>query len=521
MKKQMSLFFVFLFAISLVLAAHVVSKAGGGSYSVNEGVSSLYNISIVNEDASASANISRVDILFNSSVFSFVSNSQGSDTGISPTFTSGLGAINWSGDGLVMNSATKYFWFNLITSVPGDYNLTIVTVNQTDSYQANVSVSVSDIAPRVTLDVPVTKGNYSDSISMSATVLDSFTDGVFFNITNISGIQVGNYTATNSSNTWTATLNTNDYSGGFYNITVYANDSTGNLNNTEVAYSVRFDNANPGIDFLDYVDEDALCDDASLTSGDVLHCGCEGTDADSGVYTINDIQTTRYQWNITTSSTGNKYAECTVVDYAQNSITSRFNYTVTSADSDSSSSGSTAASYWTITHNEADKELKDKGMVNKTLKKKERIKLKIGEEIHYVGIVDLDSNSVKINVSSTPQQKEFKVNDTYKFDVTDDIYYDLAITLNAISGSYANISIISINEEIPVELRTQDGDSGSNFISSGGNETGDGLFGGKLEGNYLWITLIIVFILIIGLVIYFLVVKGGKTSRHVSATDWR
>jgi cobalamin biosynthesis Mg chelatase CobN len=90
----------------------------------------------------------------------------------------------------------------------------------------------------------------------------------------------------------------------------------------------------------------------------------------------------------------------------------------------------------------------------KSLKKAERIRVKIGNESHYVGIVGLTSSQATINVSSDPQQAIFNIGDTKKFDVTNDNYYDISVTLNKISGTQANVTVQSINEKMPAGTTT-------------------------------------------------------------------
>ena len=71
-----------------------------------------------------------------------------------------------------------------------------------------------------------------------------------------------------------------------------------------------------------------------------------------------------------------------------------------------------------------------------------------------VGVVEVNSSAVTINISSDPQQATLSEGETKKFDVTEDDYYDIQITLNDISGSKANLTVKSIYEEIPANLLT-------------------------------------------------------------------
>ena len=68
-----------------------------------------------------------------------------------------------------------------------------------------------------------------------------------------------------------------------------------------------------------------------------------------------------------------------------------------------------------------------------------------------MGVLELTDTTAKIEVSSTPQEATLSVGDTRKFDVSEDGYYDLVVTLNSILGGKADLTIKSISELITVE----------------------------------------------------------------------
>lgn len=114
--------------------------------------------------------------------------------------------------------------------------------------------------------------------------------------------------------------------------------------------------------------------------------------------------------------------------------------------SSSSSGGSTTPSFWTNT-----------AIINNTLfeegysKKyspKERIRFKVGLEYHYVGLISLNSVTAIVNVSSIPQQKIFVIGESSKFEVNNDSYYDVLVTLNSIENNKANLTVLNLHEEI-------------------------------------------------------------------------
>ena len=114
-----------------------------------------------------------------------------------------------------------------------------------------------------------------------------------------------------------------------------------------------------------------------------------------------------------------------------------------------SSNEITTTSYWNATYSVEDNNFKTG--YTKSLAQRKRLKISVENETHYVGIVNLTNTTVTINVSSDTQQKIFNIGNIYKFDVTNDNYYDIEVKLNNILDNKANITITSIHEEIIVE----------------------------------------------------------------------
>jgi hypothetical protein len=235
--KKIFLFLMLIFiSISLVFASHIIRNSlGGSSYSFNEDSSYLYNISVNNSDSGQNANITQVNLTIpNGFVFYPLS---GTDTFASFTNTSTI--MSWSNfSGYVVNGGDiRYFWFNLSSANPGYYNLTVTTLNVSGIYSSNITLNISDItAPYVSFVTPVSGGNYSGNLLLNTSINDSSSVSlVYFNITDLSGAHVNITTASHLGSTvyWNATFSTSSLLDGYYNITVYANDSANNMNNSE------------------------------------------------------------------------------------------------------------------------------------------------------------------------------------------------------------------------------------------------------------------------------------------------
>ena len=109
---------------------------------------------------------------------------------------------------------------------------------------------------------------------------------------------------------------------------------------------------------------------------------------------------------------------------------------------------------WTLTYSITEKQI-SKGY-SQALAVKNRVKVPVEGKDHFVGVVGIDDKGATINVSSTPQQALLLIGGSKKFDVTNDSYYDLKVTLNSINNSKANITIIAIKEKMTEEASKTD-----------------------------------------------------------------
>ncbi len=175
-----------------------------------------------------------------------------------------------------------------------------------------------------------------------------------------------------------------------------------------------------------------------------------------------------------------------------------------------SGGGTITTNFWIGTKIVADTDFQ-KGY-NADFSKKTRARVKIGSQYHYMGVIDVKDNLIIINVSSTPQQATLEIGEEEKFDVTDDNYYDLLVKLNSINTSThkANITITSINEEIPKSVLDSANSEGDNSDSTGEDEedTTSGL--GKF---WVWIGIIFVVLILCGAGILFYLRYVGKIFK--------
>lgn len=320
----------------------------------NEDVQNTYNISL-NISLGAKVNVTQINITL-PSAFNYLLGTNGTSLRVANfSNSSSSRVLTWmnattSGDNLLNFSENNtLFWFNASVAAPGDYNITVSVVNVTNpaaitTMWFNVSVTINDTTkPTVFVSnlsntttnvaTAVTGGNHSGTIVLNVSLSDNGRlQRVYFNITNGSGgfVQQNityafNYTASD----WNATFDTTTLGDGVYNITVWANDSKNNINNSASYTDVHIDNFAPT--------GTLTCTPATVESGEAVACTCSATDAAGGAGVNTAL--TSYVAAPSTTDTGTHTASCSFADFAGHSGTASTTFSVTLTGSGTGSSG--------------------------------------------------------------------------------------------------------------------------------------------------------------------------------------
>ncbi|MDO8564117.1 MAG: hypothetical protein Q7R87_03850 [Nanoarchaeota archaeon] len=187
-----------------------------------------------------------------------------------------------------------------------------------------------------------------------------------------------------------------------------------------------------------------------------------------------------------------------------------------SSSSDGGGSGATVNSFWKNTYDYSGKDLSEQKSLTSNLATGGRVRIKFAGEIHHVGLVEVNSNSAKINVSSTPQQAILKIGENAKFDLNDDSYYDLLAFLKAINNSKAELVISSIYEKIlPKDNSTNNLENKNTLNENSGNQ------GVKSESLYKSTWSILIIVLLLALAYFYLKhykMKDLKNRIMISST---
>jgi len=441
------------FFASFVIAGHVITtSAGGSSYSVDEDVGSVYNITVNNTDTTAAANISQVNITI-PGTFSFSLDSNGTNAG-THTFTNTSTVLTWDNDGLVMNLTWNHFWFTATASTPGTYNLTVTTLNATSSYETNISVTVNDttdpssidfVSPSETDNTNLSRSN----IAVNVTGTDNgVIDTIIIRLFNSTRDQINS----SSSSTSPVFINFTGLSDGVYYFNATINDTYGNENFTATR-TVTLDSSAPAITLI-YPDDlaSATTNEYNFTFNvtddqDVSNCSLilDGSVAHM-ITNINNSGGTMGMYNSSLGTGSHTWSvNCTdVAGNVDNSSTRTF--TVTTASS-SSSSSSPDGGYAIL----RPKESELNSGYRKAMQEEWEISFKVGDRSHTLKINEIMDSSLKFSISSETQEATLSVGEEKKFELTGDNYYDLSVTLNSIDIAWKNkadITVNTIQEEI-------------------------------------------------------------------------
>lgn len=137
------------------------------------------------------------------------------------------------------------------------------------------------------------------------------------------------------------------------------------------------------------------------------------------------------------------------------------------------------------------------------LRKDYKVKFKVGNESHVLNVDSIESDRVKITISSEPQTKTLFVGDEVKFEIDGDGVYDFSVKLESIGGNSAKLLMKKISEgNESVEVGEEDslaednssGEvSGADFVNAIG---GGGTF-------WIWLSVIVIVLVAVIGIIYF------------------
>jgi len=338
--KNNKIFFESLILIILVVgfvfAANTITviTVGGTNYSqevnATEDTLFLFNISINNTDTGAAANVTEVNITLPGSFVFTNSNNGTSVAATGHAFTNTTTILSWDNDTLIENSSGQFFWFNVTASTPGDYGISVLSLNGTADTTTNITIYINDTtAPSAVAYVSPSDAAFSNVTKSDFAVNFSITDNglldtVFIELFNFTHELMNTSNATNlSTNGNAGYVNFTGLADGVYYINATANDSTTN-SNSSLTRKILLDTVAPTISFS--------CSPLIVVVDATITCDCSTNDSTNinNASRVSGVSTTTNVANPVTTTLGTFTATCNSTDKAFNNATSSESYTVDS-----------------------------------------------------------------------------------------------------------------------------------------------------------------------------------------------
>lgn len=375
------------------------------------------------------------------------------------------------------DSATGYLFSN---TTEANYTFVVEALNSTNNNanSTNTSIYVDRTAPVITLPVYVNATAKKNTLQVTLNVSVSDAGSGLTGSQCLFDINGTNESVSVSSGWCNSTaLNLTGLTDGNQTIKVYVNDTVGifGLNNS---FAVLVDTTAPAAT--------PSCSPSTIQTGDSFPCTCSGTDSTAGLNSSLTSGSSTSGSVTATSSTGVFTYTCSVTDLAGNLGTATATYTVTQPPTTGSSSGSSSTTW--VTHSISDTVFSNGYTSN--LSVNNRLKVSIGSEDHYVGVLSISTNNVDLEISSNPVQASLSPGEDGKFDVDGDGFYDIHVTLNSIEGGKANLTVQKIHEEIS---------SPNQGAETGSSQSADTTSVEKESKGNSWIWILIVVLVLFGI----------------------
>ncbi len=321
--------------------------------------------------------------------------------------------------------------------IDGKYNITVYA-NDTELNNLNnterVQITIDNTNPLISFGTGTESNGTAvsrDWIYINVSVTEANEANITFLLYNTTG-QVNSTTSAAG----TRTINFTGLPDGTYTYNVTITDAVNKKNTTETR-TIVLDTTAPSITLT--------LSSATKTSLTITINGAEGNcSVDSTNAIISGSTLTQGDLKCGTSYTYT--VSCT--DAAGNTGTSpatSFSTSSCGGGGGSSSSSGLTTLLWRNTYNPLPNQL-ETGYTKK-LAPKERIKIEVNNEKHYLGIKKLTKTTAVIEISSKPIEIALSIGSSKKVDVNTDGYYDLYVKLNDIINNKADITVRKINEK--------------------------------------------------------------------------
>ena len=326
----------------------------------------------------------------------------------------------------------------------GNQTINVWVNDSTNNIGLNNSyvVQIDTTAPVITLPfyTNATKKKNTESLILNISVTDAtsgLTNGVCLIDVN------GTNQSVSISSGWCNASNIalTGLTDGNKTIKVWVNDSTNNIGLND-SYVVQIDTTAPVI---------TLNLSSAVTDSLVLSYSTSEGSCTVNRGTISTADSTIVEYRLDCETSYSYTLNCTDSNGNSATLTESFSTSSCSSGGGSSSSGSTSSpSYWSNTF--LNENVNFINGVTKELSLKNRMRVELNGADHYVGVMELTSTTAKISVNSVPQDAVFSIGESKKFDVDNNGFYDVLITLNSIINNKASVTALPIYEKIVSEV---------------------------------------------------------------------
>lgn len=232
MKKGEIILTLFILVFSIYLISSI--EISPLTFSVNPNISYQYKITINNNEIWPEGNITIVNITVPTGL-TYIEDSN-STTSSFETFRNDSNILAWensSSSGYLINgTGSEEFWFNAIALNFGNYNITVLIANETESAELNISVTIEDITdPSISFKTPTPSHNSNLNQTFIPVKVEA-SDNVAIDIITIYIYGSTGLLSSSTNSTSPFSINFTGLSDGEYTINATVNDSSGNENLT-------------------------------------------------------------------------------------------------------------------------------------------------------------------------------------------------------------------------------------------------------------------------------------------------
>lgn len=289
-----------------------------------------------------------------------------------------------------------------------------------------------------------------------------------------------------------------------HNITIVLDSAAPVVNLTSPANGTSYSGASYNVNFTFNVSDDSVIANCTVYANGVGYTNTTGVTRIASNYINATLSAGSYSAYVNCTDAGNNIGN-----------SSNISITITAPSSGSSSSGGGGSGgsslFWIKTY-----DLINNKSVNLTsgysseLKERERIKIMVIGEEHYVGIIKIEVNSAVININSNPQNVTFNSGEEKKFDLNNDNYYDLSVKLNSILNQKASITIKNISEKVIQDITGKVINEGNRNETTGVEKKGLKI---NFYSIFIFLFIMIVAIAIIAILIMLILIFKRKKKR--------